>query len=130
MKKEIFRERKKASKNEVFFCNVAPFQNMKGNTKKERSAPSNVKISNKWKLWYIVYMIYWKETFCSNLSHLIHFKETSIHIYCKNAPNFNLPQHRESSLRHPCESRTIKMRKLYNGPFIDLVIFFCKQIAS
>ena len=108
--KRNFRREKKSVKERSIFCNVAPFQNMKGNAKKERSIPSKYKDFKQ--------------------IEIIHFKETSRHIYCKNAPNFNLPQHRESSLRHPCESRTIKMRKLYNGPFIDLVIFFCEKITS
>ena len=43
MKKRNFRREKKGVWERSIFCNVAPFQNMKGNAKKERSAPSKYK---------------------------------------------------------------------------------------
>ena len=42
MKKRNFRREKSVGERSIF-CNVAPFQNMKGNAKKERSAPSKYK---------------------------------------------------------------------------------------
>ena len=48
--KKKFSEKEKSVRERSIFCNVALFQNMKGNAKKERSALANIKISNKLKL--------------------------------------------------------------------------------